>query len=52
MGAYSAHLPLKGNKMVPWGILKVNLYLTNVQFGVMWYNYSVAGRFDETGMGD
>jgi hypothetical protein len=33
-------------------ILKANLYLTNVQFGVMWYNNLVAGKFDERGMGE
>jgi len=52
MGAYCIHKPLKWNKMVAWRILKPKLYLTNVQFGVMWYNNLAAGTFDERGTGE
>jgi len=35
MGAYRIHKALKGNKIGSWRTLKVELYLTNVQFGMI-----------------
>jgi hypothetical protein len=52
MGAYCLHKPLKGNKMVPWGILKAKFKLTNVQFSLNGYNNMMAGTFDERGTGE